>query len=54
MEHQRGEDLYFKLGKDVCMSSNLKKLHIPFELLQEKSSMKSSKIVDQKRSIELF
>ena len=31
MEHQRGVDLYFKSGKDACMSSNLKKkkhLHI--------------------------
>ena len=32
MEHQRGGDLYFKSGKDACMSSNLKKkkkhLHI--------------------------
>ena len=32
MEHQRGGDLYFKSGKDACISSNLKKkkkhLHI--------------------------
>ena len=40
MEHQRGGDLYFKSGKDACISSNLKKkkkktfAHI-FELLQE-------------------
>ena len=31
MEHQRGGDLYFKSGKDACISSNKKKknhLHI--------------------------
>ena len=40
-------DLYFKSGKDACMSSNLKTLHqIFFELLQEKTSMKSSKIME--------
>ena len=27
MDHQRG-DLYFTSGKDACMSSNLKSLHI--------------------------
>ena len=34
---KRGGDLYFKSGKDACISSNLKKkyLHIFFELLQE-------------------
>jgi len=30
MEHQRGGDLYFKSGKDACMSSNLKALHTYF------------------------
>jgi hypothetical protein len=31
MEHQRGGDLYFKSGKDACMSSNLKAIaHIFF------------------------
>jgi hypothetical protein len=35
MEHQRGGDLYFKSGKDACMSSNLKALHIYFYSLQE-------------------
>jgi hypothetical protein len=30
MEHQRGGDLYFKSGKDACMSSNVKTLHIFF------------------------
>jgi len=28
MEHRRGGDLYFKSGKDACMSSNIKTLHI--------------------------
>jgi hypothetical protein len=49
MEHRRGGDLYFKSGKDACMSSNVKTLHIFFILLQEKSSMQSSKIGDQKK-----
>jgi hypothetical protein len=35
MEHQRGGNLYFKSGKDACMSSNLKALHIFVDLLQE-------------------
>ena len=35
MEHQRGGGLYFKSGKDACMSSNLKALHIYFYSLQE-------------------
>jgi len=36
MEHQRGGgDLYFKLDKDACMSSNLKALHTYFYSLQE-------------------
>ena len=30
MEHQKGGDLYFKPGKNACMSSNLKALHIYF------------------------
>ena len=28
MDHQRGGDLYFTSGKDACMSSNLKALHL--------------------------
>jgi hypothetical protein len=39
MEHRREGDLYFKSGKDACMSSNVKTLHIFFILLPEKSSM---------------
>jgi hypothetical protein len=40
--------------KDACMSSNLKTLHqIFFYSLQERSSMKSSEIVDKERIIEL-
>jgi hypothetical protein len=54
MEHQRGGDLYFKPCKDACMSSNLKTLYqIFFKLLQERSSMKSSEIVDKEKMIEL-
>ena len=37
MEHRRRGDLYFKSGKDACMSANVKTLCI--FLLQEKSSM---------------
>jgi len=40
MEHQRGGDLYFKSGKDACMSSNLKALHTYFYLLQENPQKK--------------
>jgi general stress protein 26 len=35
MNHQRGGDLYFKSGKDACMSSNLTNVAQIFELLQE-------------------
>jgi len=44
-------DLYFKSGKDACMSSNLKALHIYFLFVTEKSSNKSSKIEDKKKRI---
>jgi hypothetical protein len=47
-------DLCFKSGKDACMSSNLKALHIYFWFVTGKSSMKSSKIVDKERIIELM
>ena len=36
-------DLYFKSGKDACMSSNLKALHTYFYLLQKKKSSKIEK-----------
>jgi len=47
-------DLYFKSGKEACMSSNLKTLHIYFLFVTRKSSKKSSKIEDKKRIIELI
>ena len=47
-------DLYFKSGKDACMSSNLKALHIYFLFVTKKSSKKSNKIEDKKRIIELI
>jgi len=47
-------DLYFKSGKEACMSSNLKTLHIYFLFVTGKSSKKSSKIEDKKRIIELI
>jgi len=53
MEHQRGGDLYFKLDKDACMSSNLKALHI-FLFVTGISSKKSSKIKKEKKIIELI
>ena len=53
MDHQRGGDLYFKSGKDACMPSNLKALHI-LMIVTGRSSMKSSKIVDKERIIELM
>jgi hypothetical protein len=51
MEHQRGGTYISNQTKDACMSYNLKTLHILFELLQEKSSMESNKIVDKKESL---
>jgi hypothetical protein len=45
--------LYFKSGKDACMPSNLKVLHI-LVIVTGRSSMKSSKIVDKERIIELM
>jgi hypothetical protein len=53
MDHQRGGDLYFKSGKDACMPSNLKALHI-LVIVTGRSSMKSNKIVDKERIIELM
>jgi hypothetical protein len=53
MDHQRGGDLYFKSGKDACMPSNLKALYI-LVIVTGRSSMKSSKIVDKERIIELM
>jgi hypothetical protein len=53
MEHQRGGDLYFKLGKDACMSSNLKALQYLW-FVTGSSSMKSNKIVDKERIIKLM
>ena len=47
-------DLYFKSGKDACMSSNLKSLHTYFLVMTEKSSTKSSEIVDNERNIALM
>ena len=52
----RRGDLYFKSGKDACISSNLKNknkkiAHIFFELITGKSLMRSSKMVEKERSI---
>ena len=55
-------DLYFKSGKDACMSSNIKALHTYFYSLQEnpqkeKRKKESSKIErkrEKKRIIELI
>ena len=46
-------DLYFTSGKDACMSSNVKTLHI-LVIVTERSSMKSNKFVDKERIIELM
>jgi hypothetical protein len=43
MEHRRGGDLYFKSGKDACMSSNLQALHTYFYLLQGNPKKKKQK-----------
>ena len=54
MEHQRGGDLYFKSGKDACISSNLKKKKLfahSFWIVTGKSLMRSSKMVEKERSI---
>ena len=48
MKHQRGGDLYFKSGKDACMSSNLKSLHTYFYLLQENPKKKYKKNTKKK------
>ena len=48
-------DLYFKPGKGAYMSSHLIALHkYFFKLLQKKFSIKSNKIVDEERIIELI
>jgi general stress protein 26 len=47
----RRGDLYFKSGKDTCMSSNLKALHTYF--FTGKSSKKSRRL-KKKRIIELI
>jgi hypothetical protein len=49
MEHQRGGDLYFKSGKDACMSSNLKALHTYFYSLQENPKKKSPTRLKEKK-----
>jgi hypothetical protein len=49
MEHQRGGDLYFKSGKDACMSSNLKALHIYFYSLQENPQRSPTRLKKKKR-----
>jgi hypothetical protein len=49
MEHRRGGDLYFKSGKDACMSSNLKALHTYFYLLQENPQKKKTTTKQNKR-----
>jgi site-specific recombinase XerD len=60
MEHQRGGDLYFKSGKDACMSSNLKAFHTYFYSLQENlkkknpARLKEKKKKKEKRIIELI
>ena len=65
-EHQRGGDLYFKSGKDACISSNLKALHTYFYSLQknpkkkcptrlkEKKKKRKRKKKKEKRIIELI
>jgi len=45
MEHRRGGDLYFKSGKDACMSSNLKALHTYFYLLQKEREKKIIELI---------
>jgi hypothetical protein len=55
MEHRRGGDLYFKSGKDACMSSNLKALHTYFYLLQEnpqKKKQQQNKIKEKEKKRE--
>jgi acid phosphatase class B len=57
MKHRRGGGLYFKSGKDACMSSNLKALHTYFYLLQEnpkKKTKKRKKREREKKIIELI
>jgi len=49
MEHQRGGDLYFKSGKDACMSSNLKALHTYFYSLQENSQRSPTRFKKKKK-----
>jgi hypothetical protein len=49
MEHQRGGDLYFKSGKDACMSSNLKAFHTYFYSLQENLKKKKSSKIERKK-----
>ena len=53
MEHQRGGDLYFKSGKDACMSSNLKALHTYFYSLQV-NPQRSLARLKKKRIIKLI
>ena len=51
---KEGGDLYFKSGKDACMSSNLKKkknICTYFWIVTGKSFMRSSKMVEKERSI---
>ena len=51
---KEGGDLYFKSGKDACMSSNLKKkknICTYFWIVTGKSLMRSSKMVEKERSI---
>jgi hypothetical protein len=59
MEHRRGGDLYFKSGKDACMSSNLQALHTYFYLLQgnpkkKKTKEKKREKKERKKIIELI
>jgi len=53
MEHQRGGNLYFKSGKDACMSSNLKVLHIFVDFLQENPQWSPARLWTE-RIIELI
>jgi hypothetical protein len=49
MDHQRGGDIYFKSGKDACMSSNLKALHM--WLLQENPQWSPVRLWTKKESL---
>jgi hypothetical protein len=51
MEHRRGGDIYFKLGKDACMSSNLKALHIFLICSRKNPQCSSARLWTKKESL---